>query len=391
MACYSGPKIAKDGLVFHYDMHNTKKSWLGKPSTNFFTNGSFRNGSGIVQEGGSNPTNTIIYFPHNPGNSSFVLQQTGSSVTEYQINLTTELKPSTTYCMSGWFAASLDHNGIETFFHSRAFSASGAHVGLGVGLYNVINTRVINGLVWKYCYATITTPADYSNGFNWYIGYGSTNTTGRRYYTNIQMEEGTYPSRYVDGTRSNTQAILDLTNKNSITANSLTYNSDGAFSFNGSSDYLSLDKSLVSGMTQFSYSIWFKTSIGGNLINEWNGGANFALRILNGKFDLYAINPGWNLGISANITDNRWHYATVTLTNSLECLYLDGVLIFSTPCTNISTSAAYKFKIGANADAVGITGGYFTGLIGVVQVYNRALSATEIKHNFEATRSRYGV
>jgi hypothetical protein len=31
------------------------------------------------------------------------------------------------------------------------------------------------------------------------------------------------------------------------------------------------------------------------------------------------------------------------------------------------------------------------GTIGVVQIYNRSLSATEILQNFQATRTRFGV
>src|SRR6056300_1954798 len=34
MSAYSGPEISNDGLVFHFDMGNTDKSWKGAPTTN---------------------------------------------------------------------------------------------------------------------------------------------------------------------------------------------------------------------------------------------------------------------------------------------------------------------------------------------------------------------
>jgi hypothetical protein len=36
-------------------------------------------------------------------------------------------------------------------------------------------------------------------------------------------------------------------------------------------------------------------------------------------------------------------------------------------------------------------GNYLTGRMGVIQVYNRVLTAQEIKQNFNATRDRYGI
>ena len=38
MSVTSGPKISKTGLIFYYDMNNTKKSLLGAPTTNLFGN-----------------------------------------------------------------------------------------------------------------------------------------------------------------------------------------------------------------------------------------------------------------------------------------------------------------------------------------------------------------
>src|SRR6056300_550159 len=34
MSAYSGPEISNDGLVFHFDIENTDKSFKGKPTTN---------------------------------------------------------------------------------------------------------------------------------------------------------------------------------------------------------------------------------------------------------------------------------------------------------------------------------------------------------------------
>jgi len=41
MSASSGPSILTNGLVFDYDMSNTKKSWIGKPATNTCSFGTY--------------------------------------------------------------------------------------------------------------------------------------------------------------------------------------------------------------------------------------------------------------------------------------------------------------------------------------------------------------
>ena len=47
-----------------------------------------------------------------------------------------------------------------------------------------------------------------------------------------------------------------------------------------------------------------------------------------------------------------------------------------------------KFVIGAAANT---TQYYFNGEIGPIQIYNRVLSAQEVKQNYNALKSRFGL
>lgn len=393
MAVFAGPEIVNNGIVFHMDSSNLSKSWRGKPTTNFITNGHFSNGADVVQQSGAhNPTNTIILMPSNPGNSDYVLEQSmGSAFTEYEIQLTTQLLPSTTYVMSGWYGESPDYSCLDgsRMFHSRAFSASGAHISLGVGIGTVLETRNINGIIWKYCYATITTPSDYNNFFNWYVGYGSNSYTGKRYYTNLQMELGAFPSRFVDGTRSNIQAILDLTKKNTINAISLTYNTDDSFSFNGVSDYLDCGNSIdLQQSTAITMAAWVNpvsaSSLGNIMSKNYNSGYRF--RIENTANALWWYVSG-NSVQGGQCPNNTWSYCVVTGDASGLKAYVNGLLVASNSIAFTPANASVgNLTIGALVGAE-----YFNGNISTASMYNRSLSANEIKQNFEATRGRYNV
>lgn len=408
MALAHSPKLVTDGLVFYFDQGNTQKSWKGKPATNFFTNGHFLNGNGITQESGSTATNAVIYYPANPGDSAYVLQQNGTNA-EYQINLTTELSSSTTYCMSGWYAESPSYNGTSTMFHSRAFSSSGAHVALGFGIGTTIEERVVNGITWKYVYATITTPSDYSNSFNWYVGYGATNTVGYRYYTNLMMEVGSYPSRFVNGTRSNTQALIDLTRNNTITANNLTYNSNGSFSFGGS-DRLNFTLSGSAASTAYTRIVWIKPTILNTadvksvILNTIGNNSDMAVGIGNYGYPAFhqytktgtsgTTDGDYNAYGSTLLTANNTYMIAVTVnrnssTNNIN-IYLNGKLD-GTASLALGTAASDAVIIGGPSIDPYSGARMFYGDCYAAMHYNRVLSATEIAQNFNALRGRYGV
>ena len=248
---YTGPHIKRDGLVFGYDTGrnpssnfdhriNKRRHFRGKPTVNFFPDGHFPDGNDMESEAGSNAQNDIVLLK-NPGDSRYVLRQTmGVASTEYQINLTTQLSANTTYVLSGWYAESTDYNASSRMFHCRAHSTGGSHTALGTGIYNVINTKIVNGITWRHCYATITTPSDYSNNFNWYVGYSSDSYSGARYYTNLKMEQGSYPTPYAAGTRSSTQSLIDLTKSTNIDVSNVSFDSNGLFTFDGTDDFINL-------------------------------------------------------------------------------------------------------------------------------------------------------
>lgn len=173
--------------------------------SNILTNGNFSGGSNITEynAAGSFGTREIIALS-NPTGSGYVLRMTGSG--EYELYLTTQLAANTTYVLSGWYATSSDYNGINTMFHARAHSSSGAHSELGVGIFNVIDSRIVDGLTWRFCYVTLTTPADYTY-FAWFVGYGDNNTTGYRYYAGLKICQGILP----DATRIMELAINPTT------------------------------------------------------------------------------------------------------------------------------------------------------------------------------------
>ncbi len=96
------------------------------------------------------------------------------------------------------------------------------------------------------------------------------------------------------------------------------------------------------------------------------------------------------LSSTVGLSQNTWHRLSVTFTTSSVILYINGVQNavvngdYSVP-NDLSTDPRIGawIKDGTNYQMNGRLA-YFT-------IYNRALSATEIRQNFNATRKRYGI
>lgn len=366
MGISSGPSLVTNGLICFLDPFSTKNSSCF--ATNFFQNSSFSNATGMPQESGSNATNEVILFP-NPGDSSYVLRQSaGTPYTEYQINLTNQLVSSTTYTMSGWYSESADYSCADgsRMFHARAFSSSGNHIATGIGIGTTIRSVNINGINWRYVYENINTPSDYSNDFNWYVGYGGSNYTGYRYYTNLKMERGTFPSLYDQSGLGNHHRFEGSASFNA---------SNGRFTFDGATSKLTLPNSMAGATTTCTVQYFYSTSDTQEL---WARG-----------------NQNNSIYLSASYGNNYYHAGCGAPSNFVNLISTVN------PATPINyRNGNYQMWEAKSVDFSGWTyfewSGYpsgweLSGSVGAILVYNRNLSADESAQNFYALRSRFGI
>jgi hypothetical protein len=92
--------------------------------------------------------------------------------------------------------------------------------------------------------------------------------------------------------------------------------------------------------------------------------------------------------IASGMSANTWYNITFTwiVGSNIVAGYLNGVQVFNEAQTYWATTMP-SVTIGNGFS----NSRYWNGNISVVQIYNRALSAAEVKQNFNATRSRYGI
>ena len=379
MSCNSGPNNSTNGLVFEFDMNNTKKSWKGAPTTNLFSNPNTLSTGWVGNQGGGSGTidlNTTTTAPFG-GVAYRIYGASGGSTWTQQVS---GLSTATTYYISVYYLAV----GWTPFFYSPA------NVTYGSMVYTAIP-----GSAWVKMTSTLTTTVT-----NPYIGIhvGWSPGTAYAFYWGIQLETS-LTTPFISGTRSNTQVIADLTGKNTVTATSLTYASDGTFSFNGTSDYLTIpfNASLFTFNNEQTIIIWMKNNSPSaarrNPYDQAYAGGGTITHENDTNFNYYYGTQGGNgtpyTSITSSFSVVVGETAMICLTRNTSTLswYKNGVLSNSTanPYGGTVVTGTNNIRIGTGY------AGYFGGNLYNVQLYNRALSAAEVKQNFNALRGRYGL
>lgn len=205
----------------------------------------------------------------------------------------------------------------------------------------------------------------------------------------LNLDAGFTPSYPKNGT-----TWYDVGGANNGTLNNgPTFNSDngGSIVFDGTNDNVSLSNYTLNN--SFTYGIWVMRSGSGNQGNRGIVISNAATY----------IDVGFNNGImlslilsdgSQNLTTygtivptGQWAYYSATYNQQSAILYLNGIQI-----------ASNNYSLGVGRIGNGFTIGSFdggsynlNGKISIAQVYNRALSASEILQNYNAQKGRFGL
>jgi hypothetical protein len=147
-----------------------------------------------------------------------------------------------------------------------------------------------------------------------------------------------------------------------------------AIDLDGNDDYVDCGNDSSFNITD---SITLSALIKGTFNSFWDpiiskGSDWWLIRGIGNELALYCINFGFLTG-SANINDNQWHHIVGVYDGSKMYLYVDGKLdAYKSASGSLNVSAANVYIGGSPSQS-------FNGLIDDVRIYNRALSADEIR------------
>jgi hypothetical protein len=182
--------------------------------------------------------------------------------------------------------------------------------------------------------------------------------------------------------------------------NGVGYNSGnlGTLIFDGVNDYCSLTSNIFkTTLPNFTISVWYNNTSDGILIgNHFHGSTWESIWFSNTSFGVNGANNSTTnrqfLNYTAPIT-NIWNnlVATNNSSDGIMKVFLNGTEYATRSATVVPWDSNIIPTIGAQRRNDGAIIGPLTGNVSNIQVYNRALPASEVQQNFEALRGRFGI
>ena len=414
-------KIAgTDALVFAYDTGDTRNSFKGRPTVNQFLH------HGVSGKGSA--ADNFVTFP-TQGTAGFKRLGYGQTFGDYTIkpedvvyrydnvnSVACHYHGNTASVPEGVYVVfSFDFYLSPTITVENGSIANVENYGNGAlsGGVTGVNANTEKG-VWHrrvqiYGPKVGATPG--TQAMFLYPGGCSarlSSTPGYILYKNPQVEFVNYTteSPFVQGTRSATEGLLDLTGTTSIDLSNVSFDSDGMFQFDGTDDRIFAgnpsELSLSNGIGSIEAVVKFPRS--------WTGGSQYPNLICKGAragwdtpgWALFgfrdwpnANNKSWGLGLrnasgsvrtvaKYDIPTDVYLHLLATMDGTTMKLYENGILVSTNTQTVIPAENAVNVFIGGDDGS-----NRFPGDIPVVKVYNKALTASEVLSNFNNYRNRF--
>ena len=263
---------------------------------------------------------------------------------------------------------------------------------------------------WQRLYAIFTVSSNRGLNATWsQYNYGHYTTRGITKVANFQLEVGNTPSKFLYSTstgvtdsRSSTEAIVDVAGGKTITINSLTYPDLNTFEFTSANEDFMTFPYTQSDPSNFTLEAWIyhtahstDTNIGHTITQAYSNidGWIFGLKGTDSKLNLRQHNVSQqtssDITYSTGLSLNTWYHVVAACNITTDALYVNGEQVVSqshyTGTTGVGTCS-----IGAWGAGAPTAGTNFAGKIPVVRIYHRGLTASEVKQNYNASKSKYG-
>jgi hypothetical protein len=395
MSIYGGPKIVSSGLVLCIDAANAKNLSDGNMFT--YSQGAFNSWGTDVFGSGPWPDFTIT--------DNYAAAPDGST-TASRVQITGLTSGKTRYlAKSGLFSTLL---GTFTMaFYAKSNTGSNQSALMQIVPYS--------GTVTGTSYQTVTLTTSwqqFSMTFNVtvagniyveMIGFNGTPDIDILLW-GAQLTPTASVAAYVKTTASAVSSTIpDLSNNgNTGTLIATPGHLNNAIVFkSANSQYINIPSSTsLQVIGDLTLSCWFNPTdytagrqglIGRNGLNEYtitlepSGNISFYFASSNQAGSYYNGASGRAFVQTNGVFQNL--VITRNFTTGAVVIYKNGVQTDSVTMSGVNQPTAT-----ANVTTIGVgNGGYFNGSVGLFQIYNRALSATEVLQNFNALRGRYGI
>lgn len=420
---YSGPHIKRDGLVFGYDTgYNANNKSLGRGrhfkgpvSDNILevlnysrgntsgTNGFVQNGEEVVKipKVGRRTVKYVEYYNNHSNAGSLGCCP---NLFYYHDGYVTGVESSTPYTYSIIYK----HTGNYThpnFMYRYEHQTSGTY-NTEQGIHSTARrTHLGNG--WYHAWGTFTTQSTTTQlrCYSFLYNYGTTKY--KFYVAAISIVKNTSGDTHLivpphlmlqpNNSISSTQSLIDLKRSTSINVLNAPFDTNGGFTFDGTDTGVQVSngknlsgfsavtyEGVINGEGVGTYDRWFSGTSGTTVhYPDLAIDSSGTLRYLHSS-----IYPSWvSTGIS--VTTNVYNHIVFIFQNNGNVeLFVNGSSVYTASHNSGTFPSVSRFMIGNRYD---LNGEAIVGKVPLMKIYNRALTAQEVKQNFRAYKTRFDI
>jgi hypothetical protein len=370
-----GPNtFGEENLVFGYDLGDVSNSYRGEPTANLATL-DLSNTSKWYSEGGTK----VLQSETLDGYPVYQFRSSGSLI----------------------YVSPVAFNQLTATSNDVTLSAYFKNVGTTAQSFNVYLARDFstdsNGVA-----NTRSIPADgkwYRHSWTSYAAANLANQVEFRTFSDTlliskpQVEYKKHATPPVEGTRSATEGLLDLTGNSTIDLTNVSFDSNAQMTFDGTNDQFVISNPGVG--TSFSIEIIIK-------VNSYDNSPIFISPASVGIDHFFRVNSNGNIFARfVEIADSSADdYTSLTVLNSANyyhvliskspsngTIYVNGVAEDSHTPTLPAAAWSDDWRIGARWNSTF----WFNGELPLFKVYSRALTASEVKSNYNAIKGRFSI
>ena len=372
-AHYGFGKTVNKGLVFAYDTGDVLNSYRGEPTEN------------LIALGGTDPEveRSGTSYPYYSTNITSLVQSRWSTSNNL---ITMSFEGKRDYVDGGTGGGNDGYPRMYVYFSDWSWSRS-----FGTGAYD-----------WEYVANTGAMPDPTGKSVYFAIYHMNSGNRGRSYSRRHQVELKPHATPFVNGTRSATQGLLDLTGNRDLSLANVSFDSNAQIVFDGTDDMIELANNPQEG----SNSVSWEFVVNFDLVHDNETSTYRQLYIQESSvwigqyYDYIGIDIGkddgsWFDGNGGRVTNSKigpvnsgqYYHAVFTWDGVNVKGYLNGELGFTTAISGLT-----GIRTGSTPRRIGRRSGQpLAGDMPITRLYNSALTAAEVKQNFNHYKTRFSI
>jgi len=390
-------KTVTSGSVFAYDVADFRNSYKGKPGYNVTGTPAAWVGNNNTSDFKTTIGTTTVNIPAiGTREVSFVdIWNTGASnccpsLFRYgDWGITTGVVGNTLYTYSIIYKTKSGYTHPNFMYR---YEYNGGSYITEVGVFDTAK-RIDLGDGWYQAYNTFTTNASTNVMYlgMWYYQYNVYDTV---YLYKASLTQGTHtfpPEQIIPPytTRSATQGLLPLVGNSSLDLTNMSFDTNAQMTFDGTNDYISLPIKVIPTNEITIEFVCTKTNLEANnsiIAGGAGGNQDLSIHLPWGDGNVYwdcgrpfnRINKATTLAERSGV--HHWVFTKNPSTGVMN-IYLDGNLWHTGGGLTSTMPLLSSVSLG-RYDNGGFTGYYYPGNIPVAKIYNRELSAGEVRQNY---------